>query len=118
MKRLATSAVAAALLVAGTAGSTQAQDMMGTRRASQFDLGIYGGGAYTTDWFTTPEQGGEEEGWAPGFSGIFGGIAQFWFTPSLGLRLHGAYLPQNLPEAEGFDSDKLVTNSYLYDLDL
>ncbi len=117
MKRLASSAVAAALLVAGTAGSVQAQDMY-TRRASQFDLGIYGGGAYTTDWFTTPEQGGEEEGWAPGFSGIAGAIAQFWFTPSLGLRLHGAYLPQNLPEAEGFDSDKLVTNSYLYDLDL
>ena len=117
MKRLATSAVAAALLAAGTAGQAQAQDMY-SRRASQFDLGIYGGGAYTTDWFTTPEQGGEEEGWAPGFSGIFGGIAQFWLTPSLGLRLHGAYLPQNLPEAEGFESDKLVTNSYLYDLDL
>jgi hypothetical protein len=117
MKRLATSAVAAALLAAGTAGQAQAQDMMG-RRASQFDLGIYGGGAYTTDWFTTPEQGGEEEGWAPGFSSIFGAVAQFWFSPSLGVRLHGAYMPQRLPQAENFDPDALVVNSYLYDLDL
>ena len=120
MKRLATSAVAAALLAAGTAGQAQAQDgMMGTRRASQFDLGIYGGGAYTTDWFTTTETADEDEGWAPGFSGIFGALAQFWFSPSLGVRLHGAYLPQSLPQAEGFDEgNELVTNSYLYDLDL
>jgi len=117
MKRLATSVAAAALLAAGTAGQAQAQDMMG-RRASQFDLGIYGGGAYTTDWFTTPEQGGEEEGWTPGLSSIFGALANFWFTPSLGVRLHGAYMPQKLPQAEGFESDALVTNSYLYDLNL
>ena len=117
MKRLALSAVAATLLGAGMAGQVQAQDMAG-RRASQFDLGIYGGGAYTTDWFTTPEQGDEEEGWTPGFSSIFGGLANFWFTPSLGLRLHGAYMPQKLPQAEGFESDALVTNSYLYDLNL
>ena len=117
MRRKLTTALAAAAVVAGMGVEAQAQDVY-TRRASQFDLGIYGGGAYTTDWFTTPEQGGEEEGWSPGVSGIAGAIAQFWFTPSLGLRLHGAYLPQNLPEAEGFESDKLVTNSYLYDLDL
>jgi hypothetical protein len=117
MKRLATSALAAAALAVGTVGEVQGQDMMG-RRASQFDLGIYGGGAYTTDWFTTPDQGGEEEGWTPGFSSIFGALANFWFTPSLGLRLHGAYMPQKLPQAEGFESDALVTNSYLYDLNL
>jgi len=119
MKRKLTSALAAAAVTAAMGGQVQAQDTMaGTRRASQFDLGIYGGGAYTTDWFTTPDVGGEEEGWTPGFSGIAGAIAQFWFTPSLGLRLHGAYMPQNLPQAEGFESDKLVTNSFLYDLDL
>ena len=118
MKRLATSAVAAALLAAGTAGQAQAQDTMVGRRASQFDLGIYGGGAYTTDWFTTPETGGEEEGWTPGFSGIFGALANFWFTPSLGVRLHGAYMPQKLPQSETFEPEALVTNSYLYDLNL
>jgi hypothetical protein len=104
--------------MAGMGVELQAQDMMNSRRASQFDIGVYGGGAYTTDWFTTPMAGGEEEGWAPGFSAIAGAIAQFWFTPSLGLRLHGAYLPQNLPEAENFESDKPVVNGYLYDLDL
>ena len=118
MRRLLTSALAAMALAAGTVGEVRAQDdMMMGRRASQFDLGIYGGGAYTTDWFTTPD-GSEEEGWTPGFSSIFGGLANFWFSPSLGLRLHGAYMPQKLPQAEGFESDALVTNSYLYDLNL
>ena len=117
MKRLATSAVAIALLAA-VAGGAQAQDGMG-RRASLFDLGIYAGGAYTTDWFTTPEQGGEEEGWAPGISPIFGLQATYWIVPQFGVRLHGAYMPQNLPESENVEfDDNWVVNSYLYDLDL
>jgi hypothetical protein len=113
--------LAAAVLAVG-AGEAQAQDMMG-RRASAFELGIYAGGAYTTSWFTTPgtaAAGDEDIDWAPGLSPIFGATASFFFTPTFGLRLHGAYMPQNLPQEEGvfeIDSDYVV-NSYLYDLDL
>jgi hypothetical protein len=121
MRRLTTSALAAAVLAVG-AGEAQAQDMMG-RRASAFELGIYAGGAYTTSWFTTPgtnAAGDEDIDWAPGISPIFGATAAFFFTPTFGMRLHGAYMPQNLPQEEGvfeIDSDYVV-NSYLYDLDL
>jgi hypothetical protein len=87
--------------------------MMG-RRASAFDLGVYAGGAYTTDWFEIGD-----EGYSPELSGIFGATAAFFFTPTLGLRLHGAYMPQEYPGGENFEPDYgLVTNSYLYDLDL
>jgi hypothetical protein len=92
--------------------------MMSTRRASLFDLGVYAGGTYTTDWFTTPETGGEEEGWAPGYAPIFGAVANFWFSPTFGVRAHGGYMPQTLPSSEAFDEENRVVNSYLYDLDL
>jgi hypothetical protein len=113
MKRLLTSALAAAVVVAaGTGGEAQAQDM--GRRASAFDLGVYAGGAYTTDWFEI-----NDEGYSPELSSIFGATAAFFFTPTLGVRLHGAYMPQEFPSGENFEPDYgLVTNSYLYDLDL
>ena len=120
MKRLTTSALAAAVLAVG-AGEAQAQDMM-ARRASAFELGIYGGGAYTTSWFTTPgtaTAGDEDIDWAPGLSPIVGATAAFFFTPSFGLRLHGAYMPQQLPQEEGiFEREGYLVNGYLYDLDL
>jgi len=50
------SATLAVILVCSMSAAS-AQDM-GGRRASQFDLGIYGGGAYTTDWFAGAEGGG------------------------------------------------------------
>ncbi len=113
MRKLATSALAAAVLAAGTGGAAQAQEMMG-RRASAFEVGVYAGGAYTTDWFEI-----NDEGYSPELSGIFGATAAFFFTPSFGMRLHGAYMPQEYPGGENFEPDYgLVTNSYLYDLDL
>jgi hypothetical protein len=123
MKRLLTTVLAGAVVAAGTAGEAQAQDDMMGRRASAFELGIYAGGAYTTSWFTTPgtaAAGDEDIDWAPGLSPIFGATASFFFTPTFGLRLHGAYMPQNLPEEEGvFENETdFVVNSYLYDLDL
>ena len=36
---------------------------------------------------------------------IFGATAAFFFTPTFGLRLHGAYMPQNLPENEDANID-------------
>ena len=114
MKRLLTTALAGAIVAAGTAGEAQAQDdMMMGRRASAFDLGIYGGGAWTSDWFDI-----DDEGFSPGVSPIFGATAAFFFTPTIGLRLHGAYMPQHLPEGDADLGDDWVVNSWLYDLDL
>ncbi len=119
MKRLASSALAAALVVAGAAGSAAAQDDMMGRRASLFDLGIYGGGAFSTDWFEIGE-----EGFAPGVAPIFGAQATYWLSPQFGLRLNGAYMPSNLPEPgdDNFfgedNNDNYVQNNYFYDLNL
>ncbi|HEU4452136.1 MAG TPA: hypothetical protein VFR81_03715, partial [Longimicrobium sp.] len=118
MKRLLTSALAAALVVAGAAGNAAAQDDMG-RRASLFDLGVYGGGAWYSDWFEIGE-----EGYSSGVAPIFGLQATYWLSPQFGLRLHGAYSPSNLPEPGddnffGDDSnDNYVQNNWFYDLDL
>ncbi|HYJ78546.1 MAG TPA: hypothetical protein VEW03_02995, partial [Longimicrobiaceae bacterium] len=116
MKRLLTSALAAALVVAGAAGDARAQDDMVGRRASLFDLGIYAGGAYSTDWFSAGD-----EGWNTGMAPIFGLTAAYWLSPSFGIRVHGAYFPSHLPEEEEFfgdDGDRWLGNNYLYDLDL
>ncbi|HYE96962.1 MAG TPA: hypothetical protein VD962_12210 [Rubricoccaceae bacterium] len=109
-----------ALLTVAAALPAQAQDDLIARRASLFDLGIYAGGAWSSDWFTTPELGGEgEEGWSPGFSSIFGATATYWVSPSFGIRLHGAYMPSSLPEAGEIEHpEDYGMSNWLYDLDL
>lgn len=81
------------------------------------EMGVYTGGSYTTDWFTTPGTDEAEE-WRPGYAPEFGAMAQLWFEPRVGVRLHAAYLPQNLPGGGGLDQRLRVVNSYLYDVDL
>ena len=81
------------------------------------ELGVYTGGSYTTDWFTTPGADGDEE-WRPGYAPAFGVTAQLWVEPRVGVRVHAAYLPQNLPGGGGLDQRLRVVNSYLYDVDL
>jgi hypothetical protein len=111
MKRLLTSFLAAALVAATVGGEAQAQTV---RVAPAFELGIYGGGSWTSSWF---ELNGD--GHSPGFAPIFGATAGFFFTPTLGLRVHGGYMPQQLPGRSTFNlTDGWVVNSYLYDLDL
>ncbi|HEX6750008.1 MAG TPA: hypothetical protein VF092_22130, partial [Longimicrobium sp.] len=92
MRRLATSALAAALVVAGAAGQAQAQDMT-ARTAPLFDIGIFGGGAWTSAWFDIGDNG-----FAPGVSPVFGAEATYWLSPTFGIRLDGKYLPQRLPQ--------------------
>jgi hypothetical protein len=113
MRRTLASAVAAALVVAGTAGAAQAQDMT-VRTAPQFDIGIFAGGAYTTNYFTIGDNG-----FKPGASAVFGAEATYWLSPTFGLRLDGKYLPSKLPQdADVFTSDNWVNNVWTYDLDL
>jgi hypothetical protein len=130
MRRLAICAAVGALL-AGAAGDAWGQEMeMQGRRASRFDLGIYAGGSLTSDWFSSrtvtlngtanPTQNDDEEGFAPGVGGAFGGLATFWVTPALGIRVHGVYLPMRLPEGDEDrnQTDAYVMNTYAYDLNL
>lgn len=122
------SAMVALLWGSGEAG---AQDT--GRSSSLFDLGIYAGGAYTTDWYETRtassnnqvitenEDGeGRRIGWAP----IFGANATFYGLPWFGVRVHYGYMPSDLPEGSGSDntgtgngSDYFV-NNHFYDLSL
>lgn len=137
MKRILTSAVAAAMVMAGTGGEVQAQEMdreMMNRRVPRFEFGLYAGGAYTSDWYdsrntTLTEFGGanrdealfeddEEEGFGFGFAPIFGTTATVNVTPLFGVRLHGAYMPSALPHGEEDFEDDYPQNNYFYDLDL
>jgi hypothetical protein len=113
LNRWSVLAVAALLALPGAAG---AQVEVDTPPAG-VELGIYTGGSYTTDWFTTPGAD-EAEDWRPGYAPALGAVVQLWLEPRVGVRLHGAYLPQNLPGGGGLDQRLRVVNSYLYDLDL
>ena len=116
----------------GTAAQAQDEMMMG-RQVSRFDLGVYAGGSLTSAWYDSrtvtlnatpqPTENDDEEGYAPGFGGAFGAIANFWFTPMLGIRAHGAYLPMQLPRSDGAfegagERNRFVNNTYVYDLNL
>lgn len=110
--------LALAFALAAAAGSkAAAQEGRGPGHAGLLDVGIHTGGSYTADWFATPGAEGET-GWDPGYAPTFGGFAQIWLDPRFGVRVHGAYLPQNLPGQGGLDQSTRVANSYLYDVDL
>src|SRR5690606_1423738 len=107
--RLLASAATVMFLVAGTGSDGSAQT------PSVFDLGLYGGIQYTSDWFEI-----RDEGFKTGFGPIFGAQATFWATPAIGVRLHGGYFPTGLPEAddESASESDYPVNNYLADLNL
>jgi hypothetical protein len=124
MKRLLTSAVAAAFLMGGAAVADAEAQV--DRRASAFDLGLYAGGAVTSAWFD------EADGtpWRIGGAPIFGGQATWWLAPSWGIRLHYGNMKSPFPEPDrglfdfsewspptGTDDGRPI-NTHLYDLGL
>jgi hypothetical protein len=143
MKRLLTCAALGAAILTGTGTEVSGQGM-GERRTGRFDLGVYAGGSWTSDWFQsrfvtstggaiTEEPGGQ--GFRIGAGPIFGAAATFWTSPAFGVRLHGAYFPSGLPVAAGgtgttgspqqtgqatgfFATGPRPLNNYLYDLNL
>jgi hypothetical protein len=132
MRRLLPRLALVVACCATAATAAQAQDGTG-RQVSRFDLGVYAGGALTSAWYDSrtvtlnatpnPTENDDEESFAPGAGGAFGALANFWFTPTLGIRVHGAYLPMQLPRADGAfeglgERSKFVLNSYVYDLNL
>ena len=85
-----------------------------THIGSLFDLGAYGGGAWSTDWFKVGD-----EGYGVGFSPIFGLTSTLWARPTFGVRLHGAYMPSKLPQAEDeIGGGGWPVNNWFYDMDL
>ncbi|HEU0300653.1 MAG TPA: hypothetical protein VFR37_14380 [Longimicrobium sp.] len=125
-RRLLACGAAGALLL-GTAESARAQYSYWPL-ASQLDVGVYAGGSVTTNWFrsrpvASPAENGGGEGLAPGYGPVFGAMASLWITPTLGVRLHGAYVPMQLPAPGGvFDFPEgraaYEVNAWLYDVGL
>jgi len=134
MRRLLTVPLAAVLL-AGGAGTAAGQD--GMTRASRFELGVYAGGSLTSSWFESrtvtlngtanPVENDDATSYQTGYAPVFGANVAWFFTPVLGLRLHGAYLPMQPPRlSDGFfdafegagERRTRVLNTYVYDLNL
>jgi hypothetical protein len=95
--------------------------------AGALDLGIYAGGAWSSDWYETRTASstrgvvstvGDGDAYGVGLTAGFGAQATYWLASSLGLRLHAAYLPSPLPEADDDEGDGNPVNNYLYDLEL
>jgi hypothetical protein len=121
------------ILACGAVVATQADAQDMGRRASRFDLGVYAGGTLSSNWFESrtvvpnqtgaPTQNDDAVGYSPGYAPAFGALAQFWITPALGLRVHGAYVPMRLPNADGAfenagERAAYEMNTYLYDVNL
>ncbi len=130
MKKKLALVLALATSVPGAAGTVDAQEMV-SPRAPRFELGVYGGGAYTSEWYesrtATSTDGvisGPEDGerYGFGFTGAFGGAATLYLSPMLGVRLHYGYVPSRIPEADDGDfeddADLLTLNNHFYDLSL
>lgn len=134
-------AVAAALV--GAALPAQAQE-----RIPAFELGVYGGGAWSSSWLgindefsglTSALSDDDDDGFGIGLTPVMGATASWYFTPALGLRLHGAYMPSDFPtrdenagvaafgslgpavasvNALGEDDSRFPVNNWLADLNL
>ncbi len=132
MKRyLAFGATIGTLLCAG-GGEADAQARMGSG-APRFEVGVYGGGSWTSDWFTSrnvtvrngvaTDQGAETD-FGIGVNPAFGAHVTVWPHSRLGVRVHGAYIPSDIPRAESGDRPSFFAgsprtlNNWLYDLNL
>ncbi|MDR0788549.1 MAG: hypothetical protein LBG44_11910 [Gemmatimonadota bacterium] len=95
MKRVFGAMTVMAVLAGVTSAEAQYRDRDYRDREilyHKFDLGLYAGGAWTSDWFSL---GGENfgSGWSP----AFGATGTYWFNRRLGTRLNGTYMPMRSP---------------------
>ena len=109
---------AALLAVASVALPVEAQQERGisSAAASRLDVAVYVGGSASTAWL---EGKGYDVG--VGYNPAFGASLGGWFSPQLGVRLHGSYVPSGLPHAAGLDSilnGGRPLNLWLYDVEL
>ena len=107
------------LMLPGVSSGVRAQDL--PRPAPAFELGVYGGGTYSSDWFESRVEtmtadgmtnGSDGEGFGINAAWTFGGIATWYFNPVFGLRAHYGYMPSDYP----VDAEGLPLNNHLYDL--
>jgi hypothetical protein len=104
-----------AVLLAFTA--VTAAPLSAQERPSRADLGLYAGGAWTSPWL----EAGDGTTFGIGFNPIFGGMAQYWVTRRLGVRVHGAYMPSGMPEPNpsgAIDTPAGSLDNFFYDLSL
>jgi len=110
MKRLLTSAAAAAVMLAGSGSGAQAQGA-----ASLFDLAVYGGIGYDYNWLTNLISAGQRsDRLSPGFAPGVGASATFWAADAFGVRSNVWYQDTDLPEG----ARPQIVNSWFYDLSL
>lgn len=108
----------AVLWAAAGAGEAMAQEES-WHPAGRFDLGVYAGGTTSSPWFVArPDGAGERHRIA--YAPVFGAEATLWAAPRLGLRLHGAYSPSDLPDRDEdvVPNSSFTANHWLFDLDL
>lgn len=108
MMRQLSAAAAFAAMLAGAAMPASAQ-----QRIPAMELGVYGGGAWSSEWLGINDDfvglGAEDDaggGFGIGVAPLFGANASWYLTPTFALRLHGAYMPSEFPTR---DEDAAVT---------
>ena len=85
-----------------------------SRPARLVDVGVYVGGAWSTDWYETAD-----EGFSPGTAPLAGVVASYWLSPTVGVRAHAGYMPSRVPEGDAtFPDDDWAFNVWLYDVGL
>lgn len=93
-------------------------------RAPAWELALYGGGAYSADWYETRlasssagivTETGDLESFGFGNAWNVGGSATWYSNPFFGMRLHYSYVPSKLP-LNGLGGE--VLNNHYYDLSL
>ncbi len=104
MKRVYGVMAVAALLAGVSTAHAQQREVL----YNKFDLGLYGGGAWTSDWF---ELGGADfgSGWSP----VFGATGTYWFNQRLGARLNGSYMPMRAPTT---DATFIISRNDLFEI--
>jgi hypothetical protein len=100
MRQTLSVAAALAAMLAGAASPVPAQ-----QRIPAVELGVYGGGAWSSEWLginedfvgLTAGEDAEGGGFGIGVTPQFGANASWYLTPTFGLRLHGSYMPSEFP---------------------
>jgi len=137
MKRCLTLIATAGAMLYSAGTDAHAQTADAARPGAEF--GVYAGGSWTSEWFRSrnvttnagiiTDQPGET-GFGIGTNPVFGGHLTLWPASRFGIRFHTAYIPSDIPRAEGnqqtggaqrtgfFQSSPRPLNNWFYDASL
>jgi hypothetical protein len=68
--------------------------------SERFDLRAYAGIAWTSPWLET----NDGTTFGIGTNPIFGGVANWWLRPRIGVRAHLGYMPSDVPQPNPIDA--------------